>query len=118
METITVGGRRYSDPDIISLIRETGELVDPRSAVIHQAKKLNSEYRAFAAEAEPFERLKIVASLRGLEVLPMAAALSATNRRDAVLVPGSAGKRGTIFYNSMRQPGRISFSVAHEIAHT
>jgi len=118
METITVGGRRYSDPDIISLIRRTGQLVDPRSAVIHQAKQLNSEYRSFETQAEPFERLKIIASLRGLDVAEMDSRRSFREKRDAVLIPGLRPKRGLIVYNPSRQPGRIAFSVAHEIAHT
>ena len=118
METITVGGRRYSDPEIISLIRRTGQLVDPRSAVIHQAKQLNNEYRSFETQAQPFERLKIIASLRGLDVAEMDSRLSSREKRDAVLIPGTRPKRSLILYNSSRQPGRIAFSVAHEIAHT
>jgi hypothetical protein len=118
METITVGGRRYTDPDIISLIRATGQLVDPRSAVIHQARQLNTEYRSFGNQSEPFERLKILASLRGLDVTEMDAQRSSREKRDAVLIPGSRPKRGLILYNPSRQRGRISFSVAHEIAHT
>jgi hypothetical protein len=118
METITVGGRRYTDPDIISLIRATGQLVDPRSAVIHQARQLNAEYRSFGNLSEPFERLKILASLRGLDIAEMDAQRSSREKRDAVLVPGSASKRGLILYNPSRQRGRIGFSVAHEIAHT
>jgi hypothetical protein len=118
METITVGGRRYTDPDIISLIRATGELVDPRSAVIHQARQLNNEYRSFGNESEPFERLKIIASLRGLDVAEMDPRRSSREKRDAVLVPGARPKRGFILYNPSQPHGRIAFSVAHEIAHT
>ncbi|HYM76078.1 MAG TPA: ImmA/IrrE family metallo-endopeptidase [Candidatus Dormibacteraeota bacterium] len=118
METITVGGRRYTDPDIISLIRATGQLVDPRSAVVHQARQLNREYRSFANEAPPFERLKILASLRGLTITEMERQISSREKRDAVLVPTSGGKRAQIVYNPDRPPGRVAFSIAHEIAHT
>ena len=118
METITVGGRRYTDPDIISLIRATGQLVDPRSAVVHQARQLNKDYRSFGNEASPLERLKILASLRGLEIVEMGRELSSREKRDAVLLPISGGKRGQIVYNPVRPPGRVAFSVAHEIAHT
>jgi hypothetical protein len=120
METITVGGRRYTDPDIISLIRATGQLVDPRSAVIHQARQLNTEYGSFGNEAGPFERLKILASLRGLEIDRMNRHLASREVRDAVLIPTSDGKRvrGQILYNPTRPPGRVAFSIAHEIAHT
>jgi len=120
METITVAGRRYTDPDIISLIRATGQLVDPRSAVIHQARQLNSEYRSFGNDGQPFERLKILASLRGLEIHAMEPHLSSREKRDAVLIPNADNKRirGQILYNPTRQAGRVAFSIAHEIAHT
>ena len=118
METITVGGRRYTDPDIISLIRATGQLVDPRSAVVHQARQLNKDYRSFGNESQPLERLKILASMRGLEVAEMDRGLSSREKRDAVLLPISGGKRGQIVYNPDRPPGRVAFSIAHEIAHT
>jgi Zn-dependent peptidase ImmA (M78 family) len=118
METITVGGRRYTDPDIISLIRATGQLVDPRSAVLHQARQLNREYRSFGNEAQPFERLKILASLRGLIIAAMERQISTREKRDAVLVPTSEGNRAQIIFNPDRPPGRVAFSIAHEIAHT
>jgi hypothetical protein len=118
METITVGGRRYTDPDIISLIRATGQLVDPRSAVVNQARQLNREYRSFGNDTQPFERLKILASLRGLEIAEKDRRLSSRETRDAVLLPSSGGKRGQIIYNPVRPPGRVAFSIAHEIAHT
>lgn len=104
METITVGGRRYTDPDIISLIRATGQLIDPRSAVVHQAKELNREYKSFASQSQPFERLTILASLRGLEIHEMDPQLAAREKRDAVLIPTSSpkGLRGQILYNSAR----------------
>lgn len=118
METITVGGRRYTDPDIISLIRATGELVDPRSAVVHQARQLNREYKFFRNDAQPLERLKILASLRGLEIFEMDRQLALREKRDAVLVPIPGRKLGHIVYNPARPPGRVAFSIAHEIAHT
>lgn len=119
METISVGGRKYTDPDIISLVRATGRLIDPRSAVVHQARQLNEEYKSLSGEVvDPFQRLKILASLRGLQVLEMDRARASTERRDAILVPTSDGKRGQIVYNPSRQSGRVAFSIAHEIAHT
>src|SRR5438105_4255717 len=119
METVTVGRRRYTDPDVISLIRAAGHLIDPRSAVLHQARKLNEEYRALGGDgAHSFERLKILASLRGLEIAEMDRKYSVREQRDAVLVPTSDGKRGQILYNASRPSGRVAFSVAHEIGHT
>jgi hypothetical protein len=119
MESIRVGGRRYTDPDVISLIRETGQLVDPRSAVIHQARRLNGDYRSLGGDGrDPIERLKILASLRGLEVAEMDRQRSHRERRDAVVVPTGNGKRGHILFNPTRPPGRVAFSIAHEISHT
>ena len=118
METVRVGGRKYSDPDVISLIRATGELVDPRSAVVSQARKLNQEYRSYeGGTINALQRLEIIASLRGLSVSPMNIEQRRSEPRDAVLVPNGRTK-GQIFYNPLRPPGRIAFSIAHEISHT
>ena len=119
MESIKVGGRKYTDPDVISLIRETGQLVDPRSAVVNQARRLNSDYRALGGDGQdPMQRLKILASLRGLEIAEMDRQRSHRERRDAVLVPTGNGKRGQVLFNPTRPPGRVAFSIAHEIGHT
>lgn len=118
METVRVAGRKYSDPDVISLIRATGELVDPRSAVVSQARKLNQEYRSYeGGTINALQRLEIIASLRGLSVSPMNIEQRKSEPRDAVLVPNGRTK-GQIFYNPLRPPGRIAFSIAHEISHT
>lgn len=117
MKSINVGGRRYTDPDVISLVQATGQLIDPRSAVLNQARKLNVEYRVLGGDGcNPLERLKILASLRGLGVAEMDRRHSSRGHRDAVLVP--TGKRGQILYNPIRPPGRVAFSIAHEISHT
>lgn len=114
-----MGRRRYTDPDVISLIRATGRLVDPRSAVLHQARRLNEEYRTLGGDGvRPFERLNILASLRGLQVAEMDRQRSSRERRDAVLVPTRDAKRGLILYNPSRPSGRVAFSLAHEISHT
>jgi|GraSoi2013_100cm_1033763.scaffolds.fasta_scaffold34075_3 hypothetical protein len=122
METIRVGGRKYSDPDVISLIRATGGLVDPRSAVINQARKLNQEYRSYeGGPSDPFKRLEIIASLGGLTISQMNIEQQGkSERRDAVLIPSGRGHggRGQIFYNPLRPRGRVAFSIAHEISHT
>lgn len=121
METLRVAGRRYSDPDVISLIRATGELVDPRSAVVNQARKLNQEYRSYeTGPLDAFTRIKIVASLRGLCISPMNIEQRKTEPRDAVLIPwnDTGAGLGQVFYNPLRPPGRVAFSIAHEISHT
>lgn len=118
MEIVRVGGRKYSDPDVLSLIRATGALVDPRSAVLSQARKLNEEYRSWGSgPTSAIQRLKIIASLRGLTVAPMNVERWKGEPRDAVLVPNGRTK-GQILYNPLRPPGRVAFSVAHEISHT
>ncbi len=121
METVRVGGRKYSDPDVIALIRAGGGLSDPRSLVLTQARKLNERYRSFdATGVTPFKRLELLASLAGLEVTQMSLQRRREESRDAVVILNSNGERkhGQILYNPNRPAGRIAFSIAHEIGHT
>jgi Zn-dependent peptidase ImmA (M78 family) len=121
MERVRVGGRSYSDPDVVALIRASGGLVDPRSLVLTQASKLNEQYRMFDSSGVlPFARLVQMASLKGLEILPMDAERRRSETRDAVILLNgrSKGKKGQIFYNPDRPSGRVAFSIAHEISHT
>jgi hypothetical protein len=107
--------------DVISLIRATGALVDPRSSVIHQARRLISLYREFAGSANAaLERITILASMAGLEVAPMDVRSRTPGRMAAVLIPTGnlRGKKGQILYDPRAPSGRIVFSVAHEVAHT
>jgi hypothetical protein len=99
METIRVGGRRYSDPDVLSLIKATGCLVDPRSSVLTQARKhLHSLKRFDAIPTDPIERLTILASMCGIgEVIPMNLEQRRGEKRDAVLVPDISGGRSIIY---------------------
>jgi Zn-dependent peptidase ImmA (M78 family) len=119
METVSVGGRRYSDPDVISLIRETGGLIDPRSAVLTQARRCLKIIKGFHnIPADPIARLRIVASVCGIaDVASMNIAQQKTETTDAVLVEKISGER-SIFYNPTRPRSRVAFSIAHEIAHT
>lgn len=120
MDSVRAGGRSYSDPDLVALIRASGGLLDPRSIILTQARKLNQLYRSFDSSDAPFERLKHIASLCGLDVLPMNLDRRVKERRDAVIfLNGNArGKKGQIFYNPDRPTGRVHFSIAHEITHT
>ena len=121
MERVTAGGHRYSDPDVLALIREGGALADPRSLVLTQARRLNQQYRTFDSPGvTPFERLVYIASLIGLEVKAMDNSRRRDQNRDAVILLSGAskGRRGQIFYNPDRPRGRVAFSVAHEISHT
>jgi len=119
METIRVGGRRYSDPDVLSLIKATGSLVDPRSSVLTQARKrLQTLHKFHDIPKDPIERLTILASLCGIgEVVPMNIEQRRSEKRDAVLVPNVSGGR-SIIYNPAVPRSRLAFSIAHEIIHT
>jgi Zn-dependent peptidase ImmA (M78 family) len=117
METIRVAGRKYTDPDIISLIKATGSLVDPRSAVIHQARTLTANLKRFnAVPQNGIARMTILASIKGITVEAMNVERQQAEKRDALLVTTTTGQQ--ILYNPKRPPGRVAFSIAHEIAHT
>jgi len=111
----------YRDPDVEALIAAGGGLQDPRSLVINQARRLNALYRQFeGGTSTPLERLKQLASLKGFEVAPMLLDGRHDTQREAVVIMADTGhsKGGQIFYNPLRSPGRVAFSIAHEIAHT
>lgn len=117
MGTVCIGGHRYSDPDVVALTSATGELVDPRSAVLNQARQVNAEYRSLDPSfSDPLQRIKIIASLRGLRVDPMNIEGRRGEERDAVLIP--AQRRMQILFNPDRPKERVAFSIAHEITHT
>lgn len=121
MKNVRLAGRRYSDPDVLALVEAGGGLQDPRSLVLTQARKLNALYRRFEVSADdPMQRLKHIASLRGLTIEPMNVERRRSEQRDAVVIFNSQdqGKHGHIVYNPDRSDGRIAFSIAHEIAHT
>jgi Zn-dependent peptidase ImmA (M78 family) len=121
MEIVRIGRHKYSDPDVISLIRATGGLTDPRCIVVNLARKLAQKYRSFdGSDVGPLKRLEIIASFSGLTVTPMDIEQRKTEPRDAVLIlNGRAdGRRGQVFYNPKRPQGRVAFSIAHEISHT
>ena len=117
MRTIRVAGKRYSDPDVLSLIERSGELLDPRSVIVTQAQVLLNLLHEFpGAPSNPFERLKILASFRGIKVMAMDVELQRKEPRDAALVPTASGL--VVLYNPSRPASRILFTIAHEITHT
>ena len=121
MEIVRAGGRRYSDPDVVALIRASGGLADPRSLILTQARRLNEKYRKFDAPGvAPRERLQHLASLVGLEIVPMSLERRKEESRDAVLLleTGGNGRKGQVFYNPDRPDGRVNFTISHEIGHT
>lgn len=117
METLRIGGRRYSDPDIISLCRQSGELIDPRSTIVTMARQLTERVNGFSGlPTDPLERLKIIASLNRIKILPMDMAQVRREKREAALYPTETG--WTVLYNPDSLRTRIVFTIAHEIIHT
>src|SRR5258706_5728592 len=102
MEIVRIGKHKYSDPDVISLIRAAGGLTDPRSIVVNLAVRLVQKYRSFdGSDVDPLKRLEIIASLCGLTITPMNIEQRKTEPRDAVLILNgrAEGRRGQVFYN-------------------
>jgi Zn-dependent peptidase ImmA (M78 family) len=117
METLRIGGRRYSDPDVISLCQQTGGLIDPRSTVVHMARLLLGKINGFpGVPRDPLERLKIIASLVGIKIQPMDMDHLQKEKRDAALYPTSSGLK--VLYNPNRPKPRVVFTIAHEVVHT
>jgi Zn-dependent peptidase ImmA (M78 family) len=117
METVRIGGHKYCDPDVISLISATGQLVDPRSSVLTQARRVSSEYKSLGGDfSDPLERVIIIASMLDIQVMPMSVEQRKTESRDAVLINTESGRQ--ILYNTNRPKQRVAFSISHEITHT
>lgn len=117
METVSIGGRRYSDPDIVSLCKQSGGLIDPRWTVVNMARALLEKAKDFPGlPHDRLERLKIIASLNGIKVAPMAIDQVRQEKKDAVIYPTHTGWR--VLYNPSCRPSRIVFTIGHEIVHT
>jgi Zn-dependent peptidase ImmA (M78 family) len=117
METVRVGRKKYSDPDVISLIKATGSFVDPRSSVLNQARNLVAKLDLFDdIPGEAIKRLSILASMMGITVEAMDIERQKKEKRDAILLTTQSSR--LILYNPNRPAGRVAFSIAHEISHT
>ena len=110
---------KFTDPDVVSLIEELGGQ-DPYSAVRGSANALLGKLANFEVKFDdPFERIRVLASLAGFDVKPMTIAQKSKEGRDAVLMYTSGNsKEGTIFYDPTKPKARIVFSIGHEIAHS
>lgn len=120
MRVLRAGGRRYSDPDVIALLREHREATDPYEVVTAKARTLLTDFGAFeAGNLNPFDRMRALASFAGFAVRPMTGTESARAERDAVLMPTTdSAKRGIILYNPSRPVARTIHSIGHEIVHS
>ena len=113
--TVSIGGHRYSDPDVLSLIYSGSELIDPRDEVVQRARALNEKLRSFPPVNNPRERMEILASLAGVKVLPMSN--SPSQNREALLFRSGNGDANAFFDPTLSE-GRANFSIGHEIVHT
>lgn len=120
MQVRRIRGRKYSDPDLISLIDAVEGGPDPYGFVDSRAETLLTKLADFDARFEnAFERIRVLASIAGCEVRPMEPGGPTKQDRDAVLVSTQdGGRRWLILYNSNRPASRIVHSIAHEIVHT
>ena len=85
--------------------------------VATQARLLLQELHAFpGVPKDPLERLKILASFKGIKILPMDLEHQRKEPRDAALVPTATGR--IVLYNPNRPKSRTLFTIAHEITHT
>lgn len=116
-KTVTIGGHRYSDPDVLSLIESDGGLLDPRLEVIRRAQSLNQQLRSWDSIDNPRKRIEILASLAGVNVLPMVNSPSTSHGREAFVFPDSGGSHQA-FYDPTYSYARVNFTIAHEIVHT
>lgn len=115
MERLSVGRHRYTDPDILSLIKRGMEVLDPRREVIRRAQELNQQLRTYGAVGDPRQRIEILASLAGIKVSPMRN--GSLGQREALLYRDSDGA-AHVYYDTGYPSARVNFSIAHEIIHT
>jgi Zn-dependent peptidase ImmA (M78 family) len=120
MSSRTVGKRKYVDPDVGSLIEQSGGLLDPYEVVRICANSLLRKLTQFEVTVEnALERICILASLAGFEVKPFRGDRRGLRGHEAIIMPSVGGNtKGTIFYNPDLPIGRIVFSIGHEIAHS
>jgi hypothetical protein len=118
VDRVSIGGRSYSDPDVLSLIQGHGGQVDPRAEIIGRARELNARLRTWGGVSDPRERLAILASFAGIIVKPMVnIGGMPLQRREALIYRDHDGQRFA-YYDPTFPDGRVNFSIAHEIVHT
>ena len=112
--------RTYLDPDVVSMIDDSGGLLDPHSLVISRCRALLKQFESFEVRFDnALERVCMLASLAGFDVKEMESKRASRETHDAVILHTEGSKhRGVIFYNSNSPLSRIVFSIAHEISHS
>jgi hypothetical protein len=109
--------KQYASAAAVIPIRTTfrwpgspGNLICPRFTIRIRARPLLEELREYSGlRSDPFERLKILASLKGIKIKPMSIERWRQERRDAVLYPAASGS--VILYNPNRSKSRIVFTI-------
>jgi len=120
MYRVSIAGRHYSDPDVLSFIIASGGSGDPRQEVIRKARQLNRKLCSFGGPiVNPRQRMELLASLAGIKIehTIRAHALSRDSSREALIVHEPDGSR-RIVYDPSYPDTRINFTIAHEISHT
>ena len=101
-----LGKHDWTNPSVLALTRERD---DPAAVIIEKVRAVILDAVQDGWSGPPFDPFHLADKLR-IPVTPCDDVL------DARLVPLGAGSR--IEFNPNRPPGRIRFSLAHEIAHT
>lgn len=112
--------RKYVDPDVTSLINQSGGLLDPTEVVRACVNSLLERLRQFEVTFDnAFERICILASIAGFEVKPFQGDHRKLRGHEAIMMPSARGAtKGTIFYNPDLPLARRIFSIGHEITHS
>lgn len=104
---MTIPGIGYWTNPSVALLAQGRD--DPVAVIVDTAREIILDAVEKGWAGPPFDPFWLAEELR-IQVAPRDDVL------DARLVPG--GPRGRIEFNPNRPPGRIRFSVAHELAHT
>ena len=114
----TQGRDQNTDPDIRALLRSHGDALDAFQIIRKEADDLLRRFAQFEDDSPtPLERIKAVASVKGLDVRAAEGEMS-SRRRVAMFVPARDGASAYIVYDPSLPTSRIVFSIAHEIVHS
>jgi hypothetical protein len=101
----TVGNRKYVDPDVTSLIDQSGGLLDPHEVVRQCVNSLLEKLRQFEVTFDSaFERICVLASIAGFEVKAFQGDRRGLRGHEALVMPSAGAPRKQIaFSDDMRQ---------------